>query len=314
MPANLNFVKFQRGSATAYNNLKRNNRLESDALYFIYDSSAPEEGGLLYLGDILIGGTNSVAGATSLNELSDVNLSSITLLDGMILQYNSTSHKWEPVAASELLPSVSSGTKSGSQTATDVCVQTDPTPLEGDIVFVDNVPYIYNGVSWQLLIGQDLEDRVAAVESGLQAVDGKIATAISNANHLTYVRVDSLPEVANAVANTVYLVGDPTTAGDNKYEEYLLVNGVFEKIGTFGTDLSGYVTLTTFNSTVGSLQNSINSLQNNLSDYVLVETYADEIGEITDLRTALGDNTATVIDTLIDVHDRLIWNELDNNS
>lgn len=313
MPQNLSFVKFQRGSANAYANLKRNNRLESDALYFIYDSTAPEEGGLLYLGDVLIGGTGSAAGASALSELSDVNLSGVTLLDGMILQYNNTAHKWEPIAASELLPIVAAGTKTGLQTDADVLNRIDSAPLEGDIVFVDSVPYIYNGSSWQLLVGQNLEDRITDLESQLQAVDGKIATAISNANHLTYTRVDELPAIENAAANTVYLVGDPTTTGENKYEEYLVVNGAFEKIGNFGTDLNDYVTLTTFNTTVGNLQNSISNLQNNLNNYVLVETYASEVGEITDLRTALGDNSATVIDTLLDVHDRLIWNDLDNN-
>ena len=54
-----NFVKFQRGSQTAYNNLATK---DLDTLYFIYDSSNPSAGGLLYLGETLIGGTGSMVG------------------------------------------------------------------------------------------------------------------------------------------------------------------------------------------------------------------------------------------------------------
>ena len=309
---NLNFVKFSRGSAAAYTALKNSNRLDPETLYFIYDSTAPQNGGLLYLGDVLIGGT-STAAIENLNDLSDVNFNSNLLVDGMILQYNSTVHKWEAVAGSDLLPVIQSGSKNSGETDQQALARIDSAPLEGDIVFINNVPYIYNGSSWQLLVGQDLEDRVTALETGLQAVDGKIATAISNANHLTYTVVSALPTVANAVENTVYLVGDSTTQGDNKYEEYLLVNGAFENIGTFGADLSNYVTTTSFNSAVGNLQSSIGALQSNLNNYVLVSDYEDEVGDIGDLRTFTGINDITLVDGVIDLYERLIWNNLDTN-
>ena len=306
----LNFVKFQRGSAAAYASLKRNNGLESDSLYFIYNSSAPEEGGLLYLGDVLIGGTGTATGVSTLAELTDVNINNLSLLDGMVLQYNSNLSKWEPVPSEDLLPAVQSGSKNTGETDAQALQRIDANPLEGDIVFINNVPYIYNGSGWQLLVGQNLEDRVAALETGLQAVDGKIAAAISTANHLTYTTVTQLPTIANAVANTVYLVGDGTASGDNKYEEYLLVGSNFEKIGDFGTDLSNYVSTSTFNTTVGNLQSSIGALQANLNNYVLVDTYADEVGDINDLRTQVGDNSTTIVDEIINIHERLIWNQL----
>lgn len=313
MASNLPFVKFQRGTQAQYDNLKRANRLETDALYFIYDSTAPQNGGLLYMGDILIGGTGSAVGASALNDLSDVDLSGITLLDGMVLQYNSMSQAWEPVQLSELLPGINSGSKTGAQTDADVLSAVDPTPLEGDIVFVDGTTYIYNGSTWQLLVGQSLEDRVSALETtvndledAIDDVDSKIATAISNANHLSYEIVQQLPQIANASTNVVYLVGDGTTTGDDKYQEYMLVNNHFEKIGNFAPDLSGYATI----QQLEVVQDSISSVQDALDNYVLLSTYTAQVGNINDLRTKTGNNNDTVISVLGQVYDSVIWTDI----
>ena len=312
-----NFVKFQRGTQAQYNRLKTANRLESDALYFIYDSSAPNDGGLLYLGEVLIGGTGTAAGASALNDLTDVDLSGVTLLDGMVLQYNSSAGNWEPIPGSDLLPSVSSGSKTGSETGPIAAARIDSTPLESDIVFVDNVPYIYNGSTWQLLVGENLEGRIIALENGLQAVQGtlqsldtRIANAIAGANHLKYQTVTTLPTVANAEENVVYLVGDGTAAGDDKYEEYMLVNGAFEKVGNFGADLSGYATIPYVDTAVGNLSTAVSNLQSNLNNYVLTTTYNSEVGSLAALRTKTGVSTDTVVDVLVDVYDRLSWNPL----
>ena len=312
----LNFVKFQRGTQAQYDRLKNaagGSRLESDALYFVYDSTKPQDGGLLYLGEVLIGGTGSAAGVSNLSELSDVNLGS--LVDGSILRYNLTSQTWESIAPGDLLPIVESGVTTGQEVYQNVLQRIDPTPMEGDIVFVDSTPYIYNGSSWQLLVGDELEGRVAALESGLAAVDGKIATAIAQANHLTYDVVQALPTITDdnvsSLSKTVFLVPNGDTTGDDRYVEYMLVNGQFEKLGNFGVDLNNYVTTTTFNTTVGDLQQAIAGLQNSLNDYVLVETYADEVGDISDLRTAVGDNDITLVEEVTELHDRLCWHPIE---
>jgi len=49
------YVKFERGTIAAYNNLKTNNKLNNDTLYFVYESSDSETG-KLYLGTKLISG------------------------------------------------------------------------------------------------------------------------------------------------------------------------------------------------------------------------------------------------------------------
>lgn len=304
----LPFVKFQRGSAAAYAALKRANRLESDALYFIFDAEDHEEGGLLYLGDILIGGVG-VSGATQLSELTDVNCAGV--LDGMLLQYQSSTQTWTPVTPSDILPIVSSGSTTGSETPAQALARIDSTPLEGDIIFINNKPYIYNGNNWQILYGTDLENRVTAVENGLSAVDGKIATAIANANHLSYQVVQTLPTVSNAANNVVYLVRNDQTTGDNLFDEYMLVNSNLEKIGGFTANLNNYVTTTTFNSTVQNLQNDIAGLEANLLNYVTLDQYGDEVGDISDLRTAVEDNDITIVEEVINIDRRLTWVELD---
>ena len=78
-----NYVKFNRGSAIAFQNLAVKN---SDTLYFITDSDSNKS--QLYLGDKLIAG-----GITELNELSDIQISE-ALEENQILVFDSEKSKW----------------------------------------------------------------------------------------------------------------------------------------------------------------------------------------------------------------------------
>ena len=88
--------------------------------------------------------------------------------------------------------------------------------------------------------------------------DSKIAEAIAAAPHLKREIVESLPEVGSADANTIYMVPqggsteDPGTATSH-YNEYMLINGAFELIGSSQVDLSGYATETFVTSAIGAL-------------------------------------------------------------
>lgn len=76
--------------------------------------------------------------------------------------------------------------------------------------------------------------------------DKQISTAVANAGHLKRAIVDSLPAVAEADANTIYMVkktaGELGSAADNGYDEWMLVNGKFEKVGDSAVDLTDYAT------------------------------------------------------------------------
>lgn len=89
--------------------------------------------------------------------------------------------------------------------------------------------------------------------------DTKIAEAVANAHHLKREIVDTLPDVATANEDTIYMVpdaGDTGAAGSNKsvYTEYMLVNGAFERIGTSNVDLSNYFTKEEVTGAIGTVK------------------------------------------------------------
>lgn len=70
--------------------------------------------------------------------------------------------------------------------------------------------------------------------------DSAIAQAVANADHLKREIVEELPEVGSANEHTIYMVGDGEGEGNQKYEEFMLINGAFEKIGDSAVDLTNY--------------------------------------------------------------------------
>lgn len=70
--------------------------------------------------------------------------------------------------------------------------------------------------------------------------DSAIATAVANADHLKREIVEELPDPGEADENTIYMVGTGEGSEDSTYEEYMLVNGAFEKIGSSAIDLTDY--------------------------------------------------------------------------
>lgn len=85
------------------------------------------------------------------------------------------------------------------------------------------------------------------------AADSAIAQAVANADHLKREIVEFLPEVGSADEHTIYMVGDGTGEGNQKYEEFMLINGAFEKIGDSAVDLTGYATETFVTDKIGEL-------------------------------------------------------------
>lgn len=70
--------------------------------------------------------------------------------------------------------------------------------------------------------------------------DSAIQTAVANADHLKREIVSALPEVEEADEHTIYMVGTGDGSEDSAYEEYMLINGGFEKIGSSEVDLTNY--------------------------------------------------------------------------
>lgn len=77
--------------------------------------------------------------------------------------------------------------------------------------------------------------------------DTKIAEAVATADHLKRVKVDKLDDIdVNAVdaGQYIYMVPTGLQDDDNKYYEYVVIDGVLEPVGTWEVDLSQYATKT----------------------------------------------------------------------
>lgn len=72
------------------------------------------------------------------------------------------------------------------------------------------------------------------------ATEAFVQNAIAATAHLQFRKVPTLPPVAEAEPNIIYLVPVNDTAS-NVYMEYYLQDGQFEELGTTSVDLSGYV-------------------------------------------------------------------------
>lgn len=91
------------------------------------------------------------------------------------------------------------------------------------------------------LVGYGIEDAYTKEET-----KNEITTAVANADHLKREIVDELPSVNSADEHTIYMKKKTSSSGENKYDEYMLVNveGVksLEKIGDSAVDLTNYAT------------------------------------------------------------------------
>lgn len=75
-------------------------------------------------------------------------------------------------------------------------------------------------------------------------VTKQIAEAVAGADHLRREIVEALPEISEADPNVIYMVPTGLQEDDNKYHEWILINGVFEPVGSWEVDLSDYAKTT----------------------------------------------------------------------
>lgn len=79
-----------------------------------------------------------------------------------------------------------------------------------------------------------------------------VAEQIGSAGLLKREIVAVLPEVDAADENTIYMIKDDTATGDDKYKEYMLIDGAITQIGDTSVDLTGYATKTEVTSQLGA--------------------------------------------------------------
>ncbi len=318
--ATANYVKFIRGTPTAYNNLLNK---DADTLYFI--TAAGATSGTLYLGDKLIGG------ASSLTQLGDLLLT--TVQDRQILSYDVGSNKWINTNIQALIGQMGGASASNNGSAGLVpqpmagdqkkFLRGDGTwaPIDlGDAAFNDKIfASSSNGItikgftaatSGQLMqkndegsitwvspssLTSDLQNAVTNLQTVVNGLQGGVRRTIVNS-------INDINVNAEDADKYIYMVPNGDNTSGNLYNEYMVINGAVELIGSnLSGTITGYVTTSTFNDTIGTINNRFNN-------YVLKTTYAAEVGDLQQLlRRAEGE---TLVDRVSELTTRLTWHEV----
>lgn len=348
-----NYVKFQRGSLAAYNRLSQK---DENTLYFVYESPSSSTGSL-YLGDKLISNNVGGSGVSSLAELTDVIVTGANTGDFLVLN---SEGKWTAVSAADVAAAIQTAGGSFIDIDTNQFQIIDGTglSLKGYASATAGLVPVKGstGLDWVSLppdLSSDVGDleaglqaantAIAAIQSDLSAVDSKIATAVAAANHLTYQVINDLNAVT--AENVIYLHSSSTTSVNNIYEEYMLVNGNLEVIGSTNIDLSQYVTSTTFTAlesrvsnlepvvsnlvttteshttAIAGLTTATAGLRTDLDNlilaassgtYVLLTTFNAVIGDLTAVNGVMNNlqSDDSIAETLEDIYERLTWQEI----
>lgn len=130
--------------------------------------------------------------------------------------------------------------------------------------------------------------------------DAAIASAVANANHLTRTIVENLPSTGKD--NVIYMVANNSSTGQNSYDEYMYINGKFEKLGTSDVDLSNYVTTSALNSKLKSYA-TIGSLGNYLTKTEAEKKYATKANLVGYATTTALSQTLTNAKSYADTQD-----------
>ena len=349
---NVHYVKFMRGSVSAWETLKTTpNKISNDTLYFVYENENGTEG-KLYLGLKLISGVGgNFSGDINISDIGDIYIDNERLSDKQILVYNDYSEQWENTSLSTII-NTAVGVMTGATAAAAGTSGLVPQPQAGDqdkflkgdgtwtpvniptfnpdifsldnnlrytlngygLAPVNSVPIkTNNGIEWSDSITGSLDYEVTTLE--------KIQAQIAGTD----------PDPINT--NTIYLIdngNDPSSS--NKYDEYIVVNNHLEQVGTFGqVNLLEYVKVTTFETAISSLEDvlydKVNE-QTGLTELGLISrvTYlenhfvsAEAIGDLDQL--ILSDGNLTLVDEVNTINtnvsslaERLKWQELQENN
>ena len=283
-----NYVKFQRGSEQAYNNLAVKNQ---DTLYFVYNGSDSTTA-KLYLGNKLLSGIGEGTGVTSLSALEDVLITG-TPPAGSFLVY--TDGKWVNKSISAVASMIAAEQSLGIKININ---QFKFEPVSGNLELVGfsdaaSGAIAFKGTDGTLSWGtpkiiSDISDNLNNLNTNLESI---INEKIAAMNHLVYKKVDNLDDAIDN--NTIYLVPNENAIAQNSYSEYLVVDGVPELLGNVNTgeiNLDGYATV----ESLTKLETKFNSV----------------VGDITQLNNYNADSPQTIIDELNAINERLKWEDI----
>lgn len=294
------YVKFVRGTVTAWNQLRAASQVYDDTLYFIYES-ADATTGSLYLGTKLIGGTGS-GGANSLADLTDVIVSEIS--NKNILIYSGGS--WINGTIEDIINLNTSTLEIDSTGAITIAGFTQAE--------VGTIPQKDSSgkITW---VAPGNLSEITNINNQLQNIYNKeeVNNLIASVNHLSYKKVGSLEEVnkdATDASRYIYLVPTGNLSG-NLYDEYMVIDNQLEPVGSWEVNLNDYITndeltavlgnyITTdiFNTKVGKIETSINTL---------IE-FKNKVGDLSTLNTY--NENSTLVEQVNYLTEKLTWKEI----
>ena len=136
----------------------------------------------------------------------------------------------------------------------------DELPQEGQeqgVLYIDTTGrkgYVWDGTQFKAVFEQvdDLSGTLGTIQETLGTLTGTgdgsvqktVQDAILAAGHLKRVAVDELPDSADANPDYIYMVRHNGGLDNQHFEEFMFIEGKFEKIGDTDTkqDLSDYAT------------------------------------------------------------------------
>lgn len=363
-----NYVKFQRGTLNAYNRLTNKDK---DTLYFIY-ADEHNQYGSLYLGDKLISGGEISVVSSALNDLTDVTLANLS--NGQILSYDASANLWKNLDLASVIENANLNIQTKVSSITPLEGQSDESalntissPKEGDIAFVGDNVYIYDGNEWKQISTppidtSTIEADIAELQStvgtpaegaepatGLFAeldtkldeneVNNLITAAIGNLDSLKYRKVNSIAEINTAENQYIYLVPVDLNSESNKYDEYLVVDGIPECIGHLGGEVAsiadidglqaaldskvGTLDFNTLETRVGNLEDTINGVPTSEDQEEipgLVSIVGDLVSDVNQLNSSVGDlteligynseNPTTLVQEINFLKETVTWNDI----
>jgi len=109
---------------------------------------------------------------------------------------------------------------------------------------------------------------------------------------------------------------DETIDSSDQYEEFMVISGELEKIGTIGdVDLADYVTDSVFQNAVGNLNTALYGDGSTEGLIDRVSFIEEKVGDLNDLLLSAGNTTLveeinTINENIEDLSERLQWQEL----
>ena len=264
-----NYVKFVKGSTKAWANYTNKS---DDTLYFIYDADN-QNAGSLYLGSRLIGG------ASSASELTNIVLDAVG--DKQLLIYDAASSTWKNGDISSI---IIVDDKSIAKAAVGTLSLKGFESAEVGTLASKGEDGNLSWVTPTAVIGN----------LGTYYTKTEVDNLISSISTLSRKIVDSIDKIDTAATDAdkyIYCIKDTSSSAENNtYTEYLVIDGKVEKVGDWTTDLSGYVKT----AEVGTLvTNKFNELT------------AAKIGDLSSF-----DEKNTLVAKVTEIEENLKWSEM----